>query len=103
MKTKLWNKKKKPISAEKINITTHSLINEHEQEKLINNQEEETKKLLKYCELEWDVNCLSPHKNEKLVATASLAQVRSPIYKSSIKKWQNYSNNLKDLESIINN
>jgi hypothetical protein len=72
-------------------------------EKLINNQEEETKKLLSYCELEWDVDCLSPHKNEKLVATASLAQVRSPIYKSSIKKWQNYSDNLKDLENLINN
>ena len=72
-------------------------------EKLINNQEGETKKLLSYCELEWDVNCLSPHKNEKLVATASLAQVRSPIYKSSIKKWQNYSDNLKDLENLINN
>ncbi len=72
-------------------------------EKLINNQEEETKKLLSYCELDWDVNCLSPHKNEKLVATASLAQVRSPIYKSSIKKWQNYSDNLKDLENLINN
>ena len=71
-------------------------------EKLINNQEGETKKLLSYCELEWDVNCLSPHKNEKLVATASLAQVRSPIYKSSIKKWQNYSDNLKDLENLIN-
>ena len=42
-------------------------------------------------------------KNEKLVATASLAQVRSPIYKSSIKKWQNYSDNLKDLENLINN
>ncbi|MBD1141299.1 sulfotransferase [Pelagibacterales bacterium SAG-MED39] len=71
-------------------------------EKLINNQEEETKNLLKYCDLEWDINCLSPHKNEKLVATASLAQVRSPIYKSSIKKWQNYSDNLKDLRNIIN-
>ena len=56
-------------------------------EKLINNQQSETKKLLEYCELEWDVNCMRPHKNKKSVATASISQVRSPIYKTSIKKW----------------
>ena len=71
-------------------------------EKLINDQEGETKKLIKFCELEWDLNCLSPHKNNKKVSTASLAQVRSPIYKSSIKLWENYSKNLNDLKKLIN-
>ncbi len=70
-------------------------------EKIINDQENETKNLLKFCELEWDPNCLSPHKNKKTVATASLAQVRSPIYKSSIKKWENYSDQLLDLRKLI--
>ena len=54
-------------------------------EELINNQKEVTKNLLNFCELEWDNNCLNPHKNKKTVSTASLAQVRSPIYKTSIK------------------
>ena len=71
-------------------------------EKLINNQQSETKKLLEYCDLEWDEKCLKPHENKKNVATASIAQVRSPIYKTSIKKWQNYSNQLKKLNEIIN-
>ena len=70
-------------------------------EKIINNQEIETKSLLKFCNLEWDQNCLSPHKNKKTVATASLAQVRNPIYKSSIKKWENYSDELSELKKII--
>ena len=70
-------------------------------ENLINNKEEEVQKLLKFCELEWDSNCLSPHKNKKAVATASLAQVRSPIYKSSIEKWKNYENELSELRKII--
>jgi tetratricopeptide (TPR) repeat protein len=70
-------------------------------EELINNQELETKKLLKYCELEWDESCMRPHKNKKIVFTASLSQVRSPVYKSSIKKWENYSKQLKDLKKII--
>ena len=71
-------------------------------EKIINNQEDETKNLLNFCELEWDQNCLSPHKNKKTVATASLAQVRSPIYKSSIKKWENYADELSELKKLIN-
>lgn len=70
-------------------------------EKLIDNQEEETKSLLKYLGLPWNKLCLEPHKNKKVVATASLAQVRNPIYKSSLNKWQNYSDELKTLKNLI--
>ena len=71
-------------------------------ESLINNTEEETKKLINYCELEWDENCLNFYKNKKNVSTASLAQVRKPIYKSSIKSWHNYSKELDELKKILN-
>ena len=71
-------------------------------EELIKNQEETTKKLINFCDLDWDENCLSPHKNEKIVSTASLAQVRLPVYKSSVKKWENYSEDLKKLKTLIN-
>ena len=71
-------------------------------ENLINNQQTETKRLLEYCDLEWDENCMKPHENKKNVATASIAQVRSPIYKTSIKKWQNYSTQLEKLQEIVN-
>jgi len=70
-------------------------------EKLINDQKQETEKLLSFCNLDWDENCLSPHKNKKTVATASLAQVRSPIYSSSIKKWEKFSDELSELKKII--
>jgi len=72
-------------------------------ERLISKQEEETKNLLNYLDLPWDEKCLEPHKNKKIVATASLAQVRSPIYKSSLNKWQNYSDELKILEDLVTN
>ena len=81
----------------KSNIDIYNLSYEN----LVNNQEIETKKLINYLELEWDKICLSPHKNKKVVATASLAQVRNPVYKSSMKKWQNYSEELKDLQNLI--
>ena len=70
-------------------------------EKLIKNQKKETEKLLKFCNLDWDENCLNPHENKKIVATASLAQVRSPVYNSSIKKWEKFSDELSELKEII--
>jgi hypothetical protein len=70
-------------------------------EDLITNQETEVKKLLKNCELDWDENCMTFYENKKSVATASLAQVRSPIYKSSVQKWKNYSSELNELLQII--
>ena len=70
-------------------------------EDLITNQETEVKKLLKYCELDWDENCMTFYKNKKSVATASLAQVRSPIYSSSVQKWKNYSSELNELLQVI--
>jgi hypothetical protein len=70
-------------------------------EDLITNQETEVRKLLKYCELDWDENCMTFYKNKKSVATASLAQVRSPIYNSSVQKWKNYRSELNELLKII--
>ena len=70
-------------------------------ENLISNQEAETKKLIEFCELSWENNCLLPHQNKKKISTASLAQARLPVYKTSVNKWKNYSKYLKELEDII--
>ena len=73
-----------------------------EYENLVNQSENQIKKILDFCDLEWDANCLEPQKNKKVVATASLAQVRSPIYKSSVKNWENFKLELNDLYKKIN-
>ena len=70
-------------------------------QQLVTNKEIEIKKIINFCELKWDDNCLKPEENKKSVSTASLSQVRSPIYKSSIKNWENYSNKLNVLKEII--
>ena len=70
-------------------------------EDLISDPNNKIKGLIKFCDVEWDDNCLNFHKNKKTVATASLAQVRKPIYKSSIKQWENYKNDLDPLKKII--
>ena len=71
-------------------------------EELVKNKDSEIKKIINFCDLDWDDNCLKPEDNKKSVSTASLSQVRSPIYKSSIKNWENYSNKLNKLKKILN-
>ena len=59
-------------------------------EKLTENQQVETQKLLKYCDLEWDENCLNFHKNTRGVVTASSSQVRKKMYQGSSEAWKKY-------------
>mgnify|MGYP002829267592 CR=1 FL=1 len=59
-------------------------------ENLTNNQENETMKLIKHLGLGWEEVCLSPHKNERSINTASQLQVRQKIYKGSSEAWLKY-------------
>tara|TARA_Y100001970_G_scaffold288993_1_gene418014 strand:+ start:4478 stop:5995 length:1518 start_codon:yes stop_codon:yes gene_type:complete len=70
-------------------------------EDLIDNQELETKKLLKFCGLDWDPNCLKHYNNKKIIKTVSAVQARKPIYKTSIKSSQNYIAYLDDLKNNL--
>ena len=71
-------------------------------EYLVEKPEENIKKLLEYCDLKWDQNCLDFYKKKNIVSTASVAQVRNPIYKSSINSWKNYSRSLENLRKLLN-
>ena len=53
-------------------------------------QELETKKLVDYLKLTWEGAFLSPHKNSRIVKTASKHQVRTKIYKGSSQAWRKY-------------
>ena len=66
-------------------------------EDLTNNQEKETKKLLKYCELEWDESCLNFHTNKRAVKTASASQVRKKMYQGSSDAWKKYESHIQPL------
>ena len=66
-------------------------------EDLTTNQEEETRKLLEYCDLEWDENCLNFHNNERAVKTASALQVRKKMYQGSSEAWKKYESYLQPL------
>ena len=70
-------------------------------EELIANKEFEIKKLVSFCDLDWDKECLNFHKNKKSVSTVSLAQVRQPLYNSSVDKWKSYSSQLENLKKKL--
>lgn len=44
--------------------------------------------------LPWDPACLTFHKNKRPIRTASLAQVRQPIYTRSVGRWKHYQDAL---------
>ena len=66
-------------------------------EKLTENQKQETEKLLKYCDLNWDKNFLNFHKNTRAIKTASSSQVRKKMYQGSSEAWKKYEPNLQPL------
>ena len=63
-------------------------------EELINDPDNQIKKLLKLCNLPWDPKCLKFYNNKRPIKTASDTQARKRIYKSSINSWKNYTNEL---------
>ncbi|MEZ5929376.1 MAG: sulfotransferase [Parvularculaceae bacterium] len=54
-------------------------------EVVVLNREEETRKLLAFCGLDFEEQCLDFHKTERAVNTARFEQVRKPIYRDSLQ------------------
>ncbi len=66
-------------------------------EELTINQEGETRKLLDFCNLEWDWSCMDFHENKRAVKTKSAVQVRQKIYQGSSDSWKKYMSHLQPL------
>ncbi len=70
-------------------------------EALVENPEEETRRLIDYCGLEWEDSCLEFYRNKRQVRTLSAFQVRQKLYSSSIGAWKNYEEELQPLIRIL--
>jgi len=70
-------------------------------EQVIEDTEGQARRLLEYCGLPWDPACLQFHSNRRTVKTASLAQVRQPIYTGSIGRWRRYAQYLGPLQQSL--
>ena len=72
-------------------------ILEVQYEDVVENQEAQARRIINFCDLSWDNACIDFYKNQRSVGTASLAQVRQPIYRSSIERWRSYEKHLTPL------
>ncbi len=70
-------------------------------EALVADQLGETRKLLDFCGLEWEDSCVEFHRNPSPTTTASAAQVRRPLYDSSVSQWRHYAAELAELSSLL--
>lgn len=58
-------------------------------ERLVADPEGESRRLLEWCGLPWHEGVLDFHRSASASTTASSAQVRKPVYRSSVAKWRN--------------
>lgn len=70
-------------------------------EALVDNQEQETRRLLDFCGLSWNDACLRFEENMAPAATASAMQVREPMNRRSIGRWRRYERQMSGLVQIL--
>lgn len=69
-------------------------FHEVQYESLVANPEEESRKLIAACGLQWEDACLNFHENRRKVDTLSVFQVRQPISGGSVQAWRRYETEL---------
>ena len=63
--------------------------------------EQEARRMVTYLGLPWDPSCLNFHENKRTVRTASVTQVRKPIYSSSVARWKHFERHLGPLIDVL--
>ena len=77
-------------------LPAHSIL-EVCYENVIGDLEGQARRIIAYCGLPWDSRCLTFHKTNRPVRTASATQVRQPIYSTAVGRWRVYEEYLKPL------
>jgi len=81
-------------------LPSHRML-EIDYEALVTDPEPHIRRLVAFAGLEWDEACLAPEHNARVVKTASLWQVRQPIYRTSLQRWRRYEPWLGELAELI--
>ena len=66
-------------------------------EEVVASLEDKAKEIVAFCGLEWNDQCLKFHESDRPVKTASVTQVRKPLYSSSVERWRRYEKQLEPL------
>lgn len=70
-------------------------------EDIVFDQDNQTRRALEFCGLEFEQACLRFHENTASVSTASSVQVRQPLYSGSIGRWKKYGDKLDGLKAAL--
>ena len=70
-------------------------------EDTVSDSERQARKIIEFCDLPWDDSVLDFHRAERRVLTASLWQVRQPIYQDALDHWRNYEPFLAPLRDAL--
>jgi hypothetical protein len=70
-------------------------------ENVVDDIETQTRQILDFLDLPWDPACLDFYKTERTVKTASVNQVRKPIYSSSSGRWKKHADQLQPLINAL--
>ena len=83
------------------NVLPKGVLHTVEYENVVADTEKEARALIEFLGLEWNKKCLDFHNSDRPVKTASVAQVRRPIYNTAVKRWKKYGDGLKPLVYAI--
>jgi len=70
-------------------------------EELVREPEVHARRLIEFAGLPWDERCLRPQDSSRVVNTASMDQVRRPIYGTSVARWKRYERHLGGLIAAL--
>jgi len=83
------------------NAVLPGVIHSVSYEDVVADTEGEARKLLQFCELPWEPQCLEFYDNKQVSTTASASQVRQPVYTRSVDQWRKYRDHLQPAELIL--
>ncbi|HVU89584.1 MAG TPA: tetratricopeptide repeat protein [Pirellulales bacterium] len=78
-------------------------IHDVDYEEIVEDLEGVARRLIDVCGLEWDPACLEFYRYQRPVRTASVTQVRQPVYKQSVARWKNYEADLAEVFAALGN
>ncbi|MDH3513718.1 MAG: sulfotransferase, partial [Gammaproteobacteria bacterium] len=70
-------------------------------EEAVANPEQNARRLIEFCGLDWDDRCLRFYESDRVVNTPSYDQVRQPIYNKSVARWKRYEAHLEPLKRSL--
>jgi len=72
-----------------------------EYEEMVADTENQIRRLLDYCGLEFEEECLRFYETKRAIRTPSAEQVRQPIYTQGLEQWRNYEQHLGPLKEAL--